>query len=273
MSETWSLSRAPEKAASRYAEAPRDTGGTAEFLGFAFDRIEPDVALKSILARAAHAPFAYVITPNVDHVVRLQCARSDLWPAYRHAWLTLCDSRILAKLAGSVRVNLPVTTGSDLTAEMFRTAIARDDRVAILGGDAAMIETLRTSGGFTNLVHYNPPMGFINDPLERLLAVDFVVNAQARFTFLAVGSPQQEILAYEVARTGEAVGVGLCIGASLDFIGGKTTRAPRIVQKLSMEWLFRLATNPARLWRRYLIDGPMIFSIFRHWRRLVQPWS
>jgi N-acetylglucosaminyldiphosphoundecaprenol N-acetyl-beta-D-mannosaminyltransferase len=275
--ETRSLDRASENLVSLYSDTRgdlvRNTRSPAEFLGFAFDCIDPAIALKRILAREAKAPFAYIITPNVDHVVRLQCARSDLWPAYRHAWLTLCDSRVLSKLAASVRVHLPVTTGSDLTASMFHSGMAGDDRIAVVGGDPAMVDMLRKRGGFTNLVHYNPPMGFINDPLQRLLAVDFVVNARARFTFLAVGSPQQEILAYEVARGGEAVGVGLCVGASLEFITGSKVRAPQIFQLFAMEWLFRLATDPARLWRRYLIDGPLIFSIFRHWRTFIRPWS
>lgn len=263
MVETSSLARVQED----------EPGETGEFLDFTFDRIEPGVALTSIADRAPEAPFAYVITPNVDHVVRLQCARSDLWPAYRHAWMTLCDSRILAKLAARVGVELPVTTGSDLTAALFRSTIGRGDRIAVLGGDAAMIETLRTSGGFTDLIHYNPPMGFINDPLQRLLAADFVVDSRARFTFLAVGSPQQEILAYDIARGGEAVGIGLCVGASLEFISGKKARAPKVFQALSIEWLFRLATDPARLWRRYLVDGPAIFSIFRNWQRAVKAGS
>jgi exopolysaccharide biosynthesis WecB/TagA/CpsF family protein len=252
----------------------RDTRDmVTEFLGFSFDRADPAYALQRILQRAPDAPFAYVITPNVDHVVRLQCLRSDLWPAYRHAWLTLCDSRILARLAASAAVRLDVTTGSDLTATLFRSGMARDDRIAIVGGDPAIVEALRREHGFTNIVHHNPPMGFISDPLERLIAIDFVANARARYTFLAVGSPQQEILAYHIARGGNAVGVGLCVGASLEFLTGARRRAPWIVQMLSLEWLFRLLSNPVRLWRRYLLDGPLIFSIFRHWQRLDRRWS
>jgi len=243
-----------------------------DFLGLSFDCAAPEAAMEQIIARPTDAPFAYVITPNVDHVVRLRCARSDLWPAYRHAWLTLCDSRILARLAAHAEVQLPVTTGSDLTESLFSSGMARDDRIAVLGGDPAMIETLRTQYGYTNLVHHNPPMGFITDQEQRFLAIDFIVNARARFTFLAVGSPQQEILAHQVARCVGAIGIGLCIGASLEFLCGKQTRAPRLLQKLSMEWLFRLFSDPMRLWRRYLVDGPMIFSIFRHCQHFARRW-
>jgi N-acetylglucosaminyldiphosphoundecaprenol N-acetyl-beta-D-mannosaminyltransferase len=247
--------------------APALPAGPVQFLGVEFDSVDQQSALAKILARPPDEPFAYVITPNVDHVVRLQCARSDLWPAYRHAWLTLCDSRILARLAARAHVGLSVATGSDLTVSLFLRGLRSDDRIAVLGGSEVMIGLLRRRYDLTNVVHYNPPMRFIDNAAERLAAIEFVVNARARFTFLAVGSPQQEILAYHIARSREATGVGLCIGASLEFITATRKRAPRIVQAMSMEWLFRLVTDPARLWRRYLLDGPLIFSIFRSWRR------
>lgn len=252
------------------AATRQDAAAAVEFLGVNFDCADSGTALTQILKRPADAPFAYVITPNVDHVVRLQCARSDLWPAYRHAWLTLCDSRILAKLAARARVSLPVTTGSDLTVVLFKRIVQPDDRIAIVGGDAAMIDMLRARYRLTNLVHHNPPMGFINQPAERLRTINFVVDARARFTFLAVGSPQQEILAYHIARSGEATGVALCIGASLEFLTDTKVRAPRVMQALSLEWLFRLAVEPRRLCRRYLFEGPLIFSIFRDWRRAMR---
>jgi N-acetylglucosaminyldiphosphoundecaprenol N-acetyl-beta-D-mannosaminyltransferase len=241
---------------------------TSDFLGLTFDRLEADAAVGAIVARDPAAPFAYVVTPNVDHVVRLSCNRSDLWPAYRHAWLTLCDSRILAKLAARAGVRLPVVPGSDVTQTLFRDAMARSDLIAIVGGSAALVDDLRMRYGFTRLLHYNPPMGFIRDPAERARAADFVVAARARYTFLAVGSPQQELLAQAVARTEQGQGVAMCVGASLEFLVGAQTRAPRIVQRLALEWLYRLATDPARLWRRYLVEGPLIFLVFRQWRQV-----
>lgn len=241
---------------------------TVDFLDLRFDRLDAGEAVRAIAARDPAAPFAYVVTPNVDHVVRLLCNRSDLWPAYRRAWLTLCDSRILAKLAARAGIRLPVVPGSDLTKTMFLETMGRDDRIAVVGGTVGLADDLRARYGFTQLLHYNPPMGFNSDPVERARAADFVVGAQARYTFLAVGSPQQEVLAHDVVRTGQARGLGVCVGASLEFLVGMQTRAPRLVQELALEWLYRLASDPARLWRRYLVKGPLIFSVFRQWRHV-----
>jgi N-acetylglucosaminyldiphosphoundecaprenol N-acetyl-beta-D-mannosaminyltransferase len=61
-------------------------------------------------------------------------------------------------------------------------------------------------------------------------------------------------------------GVALCIGASIEFLLGRKTRAPRWMQMAGMEWIFRLLSEPRRLWRRYLFNGPRILSIVTRWQ-------
>ncbi|MBB4640974.1 WecB/TagA/CpsF family glycosyltransferase [Rhizorhapis suberifaciens] len=222
--------------------------------------------LKMIAERPVDAPFAYVVTPNVDHIVRIQRLRSDLWPMYRSAWLNLCDSRILSLLASRTGRSLLPIPGSDLTADLLEEFICPDDRIAVVGGDPVMIATVRETYGLRNLMHHNPPMGFASDPAALENATQFVIEARARYTFLAVGSPQQEILAYQIACSGQATGIALCVGASLQFLSGDQRRAPRWLQQLALEWLFRLLSNPQRLWRRYLVDGPLILPIYNAWR-------
>ncbi|PNU04348.1 WecB/TagA/CpsF family glycosyltransferase [Novosphingobium guangzhouense] len=242
-----------------------------EFLDLDFTPIDLPAAMAVVCQRPASAPFTYIVTPNVDHVVRLLRRRSDLWPAYRDAWMTLCDSRILARLARGDGRSLPVVTGSDLTLRLFEQGIAPDDTVAILGGSDGTVARLKTLYGLRDVRHYNPPMGFINDPREVARAVRFVVEAKARYSFLAVGSPQQEIIARRVFRARGAQGIGFCVGASLEFLSGEQERAPVMIQQMSMEWAFRLCSNPQRLWRRYLIEGPQIFRIHQMWRNSRAP--
>lgn len=249
------------------AQAERvDPAGQIDFLDFDFSSLNPEDVLKLLADRRPDAPFTYVVTPNVDHIVRLQTRRSDLWPAYRAAWLRLCDSRVLVMLASLADVALTAVPGSDLTAELLQHVIRPDDPISIIGGDDASIDKLRQDYGLSNVIHHNPPMGFIRDPAALARAADVVIGSHARFVFLAVGSPQQELLAHYIARTGRATGLGLCVGASLQFLSGEQHRAPRWLQQLALEWLFRLGSNPKRLWRRYLVDGPLIVPIFQAWR-------
>ena len=261
------LRKAQPLADSLYLPSALPAAGPIEFIDMAFTADRDTQVLRAIGDRDPAAPFTYIVTPNVDHVVRLQRSRSDLWPAYRTAWMTLCDSRILSRLAQRSGFPLPVLPGSNLTLRIIETVIARDDRVAILGGGADRVAALADRHGLRDVVHHEPPMGFIDDPAAIERAVRFVIEARARYCFFALGSPQQEMLAYRIARAGGATGIGLCVGASLDFLTGAQRRAPVSMQRMSLEWLYRLGGDPRRLWRRYLVDGPEIFGIDRDWRR------
>jgi spore germination cell wall hydrolase CwlJ-like protein len=108
-------------------------------------------------------------------------------------------------------------------------------------------------------------MGLRSNPKARSEAAAFLAKANARFSFITVGSPQQEMIAREAGEISAASGTALCVGAGLEFLTGDQKRAPRQLQLLGFEWAHRLATNPRRLWRRYLVEGPRIFPIYLEW--------
>ena len=87
-------------------------------------------------------------------------------------------------------------------------------------------------------------------------------RASLGLLLLCVGCPAQELIARQLAALGRTSGVALCVGAAIDFLTGARVRAPRWVQRLSLEWAYRLAQEPTRLWRRYLVESPQILRIF-----------
>ena len=240
------------------------------FLDVSFDVLPSDRLVSRIEAVSSNTPFQYLVTPNVDHLVRLHRRGSDvpgLAEAYRRADLCICDSRVLARLARWRGVSLPVVTGSDLTAALFEGVIGEGDRIAIVGGNAAMLDDLRTRYPKIDFVQHCPPMGLMRNPDARRAAAEFIAREHARFTFICVGSPQQELIAAEASTIDGGRGMAFCVGAALEFITGQTRRAPPLARSLGLEWAHRLLSDPRRLWRRYLVEGPAIFLLAYRWRK------
>lgn len=235
------------------------------FLGVDFVPMNDNVFFRRVIEKSkTNEPFAYVVTPNVDHIVRLNKDKK-LAPLYEKAWLCVSDSRILEIFAKISGINLPPCLGSDLAARLFAEDILYDEDVTIIGADKEVVDAVKEIYGLTNVNWYEPPMGLKNKPDEIRKCAQFIADHPARFHFLCVGAPQQEMVAKATLDLGKARGVGLCLGASLDFLAGKTERAPKIIQKMRLEWLHRLTSEPQRMWKRYLIDGPKIFSIWLRW--------
>jgi N-acetylglucosaminyldiphosphoundecaprenol N-acetyl-beta-D-mannosaminyltransferase len=233
-------------------------GESVYFLGSRFNTGSIEEAVCNILAETRGC-FKYVVTPNVHHMVRLLEDPATMEPLYERAWRVFCDSRVLSRLAWLSGVRLPLITGSDLTARLIARAGEERLTIALIGPTAAGCAALGSRYPGLNVQFHTPPMGFIKSEHEVQKCVDFVVETRAPLIFLAVGMPQQEILARRVADHPQARGVGLCIGASIDFLTGKQHRAPIWVQKAGFEWLHRFLSDPRRLASRYLIECPRIF--------------
>lgn len=241
----------------------------AEFLGLRFDCLNQAAAAGAILRLARDSAFSYVVTPNVDHMVQLHRHDGDaaLWSAYREAALCLCDSRVLQRLARLSGIGLELVTGSDLTVRLLRDPAIASGRLAVIGGDEALVAALARELPEAQLVQHIPPMGVRRDEAAQEAIASFVEEAKPDLTLFAIGAPQSEIVCRLIAERAMARGVALCIGASLEFMTGAKRRAPAWMQRMGLEWLFRLLSEPRRLWRRYLVEGPRIFRIWWRWRR------
>lgn len=227
--------------------------------GTPFDLISEDEVFELVKERRSDMGFEYIATPNVDHVVRTR--KIGCRDLYDDAMLSLCDSRVLAGLSILLGVRFPsVIPGSDLTCRLFTELLKPGDEVTIVGCDDVNMSLLRQKYPQLKIHHHNPPMGFIHDQRAVKAAVDFILSHPSRYVFLAIGSPQQELLAKAAKRAG-ATGLGFCIGASILFLTGGEKRAPKWVQKIGFEWTYRLLNNPKRLWKRYLVQNPIIFLL------------
>jgi N-acetylglucosaminyldiphosphoundecaprenol N-acetyl-beta-D-mannosaminyltransferase len=245
---------------------------SVRLLGLDFADLDAPAAAELIAQRPADAPFGYVVTPNADHLVRL-ARRPELAALYENAWLRLLDSRVVARAARLLRLRAPrVAPGSDVTALLLAAHARSNEAVTLIGLRPAWLPALARRYRLAIVAHHDPPAGFEHDRDAFRAAIDFALAHPARFTFLATGSPRQEMLAAAIAASGQAHGLGLCVGASLEFLAGAVQRAPRWMQRAELEWLHRLASDPRRLARRYLLEDPAVFRLLLH-ERLTTPAS
>lgn len=240
---------------------------TYEFMGAKFHPLDPLQTLKRAKWMTAEKPFRYIVTPNVDHIVRLTKEPEVFKPLYDAAWLSVCDSRILELLANKSDIPLKAVPGSDLTQQIFDNILSEEDDITVIGADTEIISIMKEKYAVGQIFHHEPPMGLRRNPDAVQACAEFIRQHPSRYVFICVGSPQQEMVAKAALEMDGTVGLGLCVGASLDFLAGRTKRAPKWMQRSRLEWLFRLASEPKRLWRRYLIEGPKIFQIWQKWKR------
>ncbi len=223
--------------------------------GIPVDAISSAEAISGICDDVAGTePFA-VHTINLDHVVKL---RRD--PAFRSAYerarFVLADGFPIAFAGRLAGLDVTRTTGSDLVEPLCREAARRGLPVVFYGSTfpslvSAASELYRRIPDLEISGVYAPGMIDVNAPAEPE-GMDFIRNSGARICLIALGAPKQEILGARFAQSFTAPMAMICIGASLDFISGKETRAPRLVRTLGGEWLWRWVSSPGRMTQRYL---------------------
>lgn len=195
-----------------------------------------------------------VATLNLDHVVKLRQSAPfrDAYLAQTHVTADGNPIVWLMRLAGR---EVELVTGSDLVDPIAGLAARVGAPVAMIGSTEAALagataELSRRHPGFRAVATLSPPMGF--DPTGPMAdgLIEEIGRSGARLCFVALGAPKQEVFAARARAALPEVGF-LSIGAGLDFIAGSQRRAPPIVRRLAGEWLWRLATDPGRLGRRY----------------------
>jgi N-acetylglucosaminyldiphosphoundecaprenol N-acetyl-beta-D-mannosaminyltransferase len=253
-------------AASQPSLLQRTSAAHREFLGLRFCLADLEQTLRLILAHG-DGPFAYVVTPNAPHIVAVHEQPDELLPVYSGAWLSLCDSQIVRRLAALRRLALPLVSGSDLVAALLADQNSPSPRwgrqkLLVVGPDSNAEQQLRTR--YPNVhVEILPAPAHLAQRADLRSQVARACEARSwDILLLCVGCPAQELIAALIAQLRRRTGVALCVGASIDFVIGRRARAPRLLQTLGLEWAYRLSQEPGRLWRRYLIGAPKLLRIF-----------
>jgi N-acetylglucosaminyldiphosphoundecaprenol N-acetyl-beta-D-mannosaminyltransferase len=204
-----------------------------------------------------------VFTPNVDHLLLLK-NDPDFFQVYETADYKLCDSKILYYVSRFLGTPIKEKiSGSDFFPAFCEYHKDNEEiKVFLLGAKEGVAtqaqENLNAKLGREIVVGaHSPSFGFEKNEQECQEIIDTIKNSGATVLAVGVGAPKQEKWIYKYKEQLPNIKIFLAIGATIDFEAGNKKRAPKWVTEIGLEWLHRLLSEPKRLWKRYLIGGPI----------------
>lgn len=234
--------------------APLSPAPLARVDGYAVNVSTLPEAVSRILQHARAGLGFTVFTLNLDHLVKLRID-ARFRQAYRRADFVTADGGPIVELARRQGARLERTTGADLVVPLCQAAEREGVPVFLFGASDRSLDGARRrlKAQFPRLDVRGceaPPLGF--DPTSPAAdeAGARIAASGARLCFVAFGAPKQELFADRMASRTSGVG-WVCIGAALDFLAGEQKRAPKLFQRLGLEWAYRCALSPRRLGLRY----------------------
>ncbi len=242
--------------------------------GVRVDRMDAEEIMRIVgwqVGRGSERPVA-IGSVNLDHIhhfgLRGERRGTIDHPDSRLEWLMLIDGSPVARHARTVTdVSWPRLAGSDLLPDLLSLAERIGARIGFLGGRPETVATLSAvlRSGWPELAvagHWTPERSVIDDREGSNLLAAEIADAIVDILVVGLGKPRQEAW---IERHGPATGASVltAFGAAADFLAGSARRAPRWMRRAGIEWMFRLAREPHRLARRYLVEGPESLWVLR----------
>jgi N-acetylglucosaminyldiphosphoundecaprenol N-acetyl-beta-D-mannosaminyltransferase len=240
------LGPAPNPPADDVTEQP------FEFGGLKLARMDLSHAVDWVTTAALARSPGVVVTPNINHL-HLIHESQEAHAAIGEADLQLADGWPIVAASRILGEGLPERVpGIDLVERLVDGEVTFS--IAVLGGPAGSATKLAQRAERTNRVALVDELQPGWDRPERMASlVSRIKSAAPNLTFLGIGAPRQEVLAHRLKPA--VAGPIICCGAAIEVLAGVRPRAPQLLQRLGLEWAFRLAIEPRRLYRRYGISA------------------
>lgn len=209
-----------------------------------------------------------LITPNVDQIVKIQSDRNFYEIVKSTEWV-ICDSKILYLCSQLTKTPLKETIpGSSFFPAFYEYHKDNENcKIFLLGGmdgvaQRAMENINRKVGKNMVVGAYSPSYGFEKKQEENEQIYRMINESGANVVLVGVGCPKQEKWIYAHKEQMPKVDIWMALGATIDFEAGSVKRAPKIFQKLYLEWFYRFLQEPKRMYKRYFVDDPKFFWYF-----------
>lgn len=206
-----------------------------------------------------------LITPNLDHLVKLQEDR-EFYNLYQQAEWVVCDSKILYLASKLLNNPLPeAIPGSSFFTAFYQYHKDNPNcRIFLLGAmdgvaQKAMERINEKVGREIVVGAMSPSYGFEKKAEENELIYQTINESGANVVLVGVGAPKQEKWIFTHKDKMPGVDIWMALGATIDFEAGNIKRAPKLYQKLAMEWFYRFLKEPKRMFKRYFVDDMKFF--------------
>jgi len=249
----------PQPEASDARKAPsHEFRNRIALLGVGIDNISMDVAVETIDTLIDKGGCHQVATANVDFLTKA-FDDSELLDILHNCELVVADGMPLVWASRILGVPLKErVAGADLVPRLLELSARKQRRIFLLGASeensfAAAERIAHEYPGAIVCGRYSPPFT-PGVPMEDELILQLIAEAKPDVLLVAFGNPKQEKW---IARHRDRLNVPVCIGvgASIDFLSGRQSRAPKWMQRCGLEWMHRTINEPRRLALRYLNNG------------------
>lgn len=241
-----------------------------KFLNTYIDNLTMDQAVDAALKLVKERKNSYVVTPNLDHIVLLET--DELFQnAYGDADLILADGKPLIWISKYLKNPIiEKVSGSDFFPNVCKKAAKEGYSIFILGAAAEVAEKAgeilkNNNNGLEIAGTYSPPLGFEKDSSEMQHIIEMITFSKPDILAVALGSPKGEKFIYQNLNKLN-VPLSMSIGATIDFIAGNVKRCPKWMSNVGLEWVYRICSDPKRMWKRYWNDAKKIGPIIRKYR-------
>lgn len=242
-----------------------------KFINTYIDNCTKEEAIEYIEKCIGERRIGHIITPNVDQIVRIE--KDDYFRKIcNNAELLLVDGTPLLWIAKWYGTPIKEKIcGSDLVPKLCEVAAKKGYKVFLLGAAEgvavkAALNLQKKYPGLNIVGTYSPPFGFEKDQDELSRIDHMLYESKADMLFVGMGVPKQDIFIFEHMNTYK-IPMSFSIGATIDFEAGVQKRAPKWINRIGMEWLYRLALDPRRMFQRYIIDDSKIFKLAWKYRK------
>ena len=241
-----------------------------KFMNTCIDNLTMSETLNEIDKLIQKKICSYVVTPNVDHIVRLE-KDEELQKVYKNASLILTDGKPLIWISKWYKTPIKEKiSGSDLFPRVCQLAANKNYTMYLLGAaegvaDTAARNLMKKYPGLNIVGTYSPPFGLEKNEQEMNKIKAQIQDVHPDILIVGLGCPKQEkFMYYHCKELGVPISFGL--GASIDFEAGNIKRAPKWMSNHGLEWLYRFSKEPKRLFKRYFVDDIKIIQVARKYR-------